>query len=82
MKKLIFGLAVVAMAIVFAGQAMAEDAAPAAAPVADQAQNTPQASENGKAHKHHGKKKGHHKEHHGKKNKHHKDQKEQDKASQ
>ena len=67
MRKLMIGLTMAAMVAVFAGQALAEDAA---APAAGSEQvGAAQGSEQGKAHAHHGKKKGHHKAHHGAKHK-------------
>ena len=59
MRKWILGLTMVTLVAVFAGQALAEDAAVSAS--ADTQVTTPsaQASEQGKAHAHHGKKKGH-----------------------
>ena len=64
MRKWMIGLVMAAMVGVYAGQALAEDAAAPAA--GGDTQVAAQASEQGKAHAHHGKKKGHHKGHHGK----------------
>ena len=68
MRKWMIGLTMAALVVLFSGKAMAEDAAPAADASAPADISAPaasdHASEQGKAHAHHGKKKGHHKEHH------------------
>ncbi len=71
MRTWMIGMTMAVMVSVFAGQSLAEDAAEVSEAAETQVKALPeQASAQGKAHAHHGKKKGHHKHHgHGKKHK-------------